>query len=51
MKTGEVTVSAPTGYETVSKVNMLEREDVAIADGSFEIRPFEIATLKFSKAK
>jgi len=50
-KAGEVTVSAPTGYETVSKVNMLEREDVAIADGSFEIRPFEIATLKFSKAK
>ena len=48
-KAGEVIVTSPEGFTAVSKVNMLEREDMAITDGRFTIRPFEIATLKFSK--
>ena len=48
-KAGEVAVTAPAGYETVAKVNLLEREDLPLENGKFAIRPFEIATLKFSK--
>ena len=48
-KAGEVIVTSPEGFTAVSKVNMLEREDMAITDGRFTIRPFEIATLKFAK--